>query len=388
MNTGCEFNNIYTDSDTDSDNSSINELVNNEKINNIMAYNGLNISVTSELLKNYNVEYEKKCDSEEEILNYKTRVTLTPFDTNYSDVWKLYKYQLSMMWTREEIDFIDDANDFKNLDKNTQKFIKSVLSFFASADSIVNLNIDEKLNKITVNEIKTCYGFQSMMEQIHSETYSEMLNNIISDEKEKELLFNGHLYNSGIKKMIEFGTQWTVSNRRIGYILIAYCIFEGLFFSGAFAAIYWLKNIVSENKMKGLIHSNNFIARDESLHTFCGYIVYSKLKHKINYNDVVIMIKEAMTIVKEFYKESIDVNLIGISYESMSEYLESIADRIVINLGYKEIYGTKIPDNFSFMNNIGIFNKTNFFENRSTDYQTAYNNQDNIDWQFKILTDF
>ncbi len=343
----------------------------------------------SSLLNDFNPDDEQMKDDQEEILNPKLyRYTIKPIDPKYQILWDLYKKQHQSHWTPEEVDFADDKHDFNKLDANVQHFIKMVLAFFAGADTIVNINIKENFSKITIKEAEVAYGFQQMMENIHGEVYAEMLINIIEDQKERDDLINAFKNVESIKNMINWATAWTNGKRRIAFSIMAFTIFEGLMFSGAFASIYWLKKTVGEGKMKGLVQSNNLIAKDEGMHTNFGCIIYDFVINKLTNDEAKTMMNEAVEIAKQFTKDAIRVDLIGMNPRLMNNYLEYVADRLMVYLGYEKIYGTVIPESFEFMESIGFLNKDNFFERRPTEYQLSYNSQNKGDWQFKILNDF
>ena len=184
--------------------------------------------------------------------------------------------------------------------------------------------------------------------------------------------------------MIEWAQKWIDSDRRIGFSIVAFTIFEGIMFSGAFAAIYWLKKMLGEDKMKGLTQSNNLIAKDEGMHTNFGCVMYDYVKHRLSQEEISVMMIDAVDIAKTFTRDAIRVDLIGMNVIMMSAYLEYVADRLLVYLGHEKIYNTPIPDQFQFMDTIGFLNKDNFFERRSTEYQKAYNNNNRADWKFKI----
>lgn len=343
--------------------------------------------VYSKLLDDYDLEKEKAMDCEEEILKESNfRFAIKPIDPKYQIIWDLYKKQHSSRWSAEEIDFSKDGFDFLNLDKNIQHFIKMILAFFAGADSIVNINIKEKFFKITVKEIEVAYGFQLMMENIHGEVYADMLINIIQDKNEINRLINAFKTVKSIRMMMGWAKKWIDTERRMAFSVMAFSIFEGLMFSGAFAAIYWLKKAVGDDKMKGLIQSNNLIAKDEGMHTNFGCIVYDYIVHKLSVGEAKIMMTEATDIAKIFVKDAIRVDLIGMNVKLMEDYLEYVADRLMVCLGYEKIYNTQMPNCFEFMKTIGFLNKDNFFERRPTEYQTAYNkNNSATNWNFRII---
>jgi ribonucleoside-diphosphate reductase subunit M2 len=345
-------------------------------------------NIKSKLLHEFDREDDIAKDSEEILLNEdNNRLVLKPINPQFRPIWKLYKTQEAAHWTAESVDISKDKYDFEKLDPNIQEFIKMVLAFFAGADTIVNINIAENFSRIQVKEAIVMYDFQTMMENVHSEVYSDMLTGIISDTNERNVLVNAFKNVASIKRMFEWAEEWTNSDRRIGFSIMAFTIFEGLFFSSAFASIYWLKNHIGKNEMQGFIKSNEYIARDEGLHTNGGCMVYSYVKHKLSKDEAKLMMDEAVNIAKQFNKDAIKVKLIGMNESIMSDYIEYVADRLMVYLGYEKIYNTEIPAALSFMKNIGINNKNNFFEGRTTDYQKA-RTADNADHEFKILSEY
>lgn len=351
-------------------------------------------------LDSYDPIEEAKKDSEEEILNdSNSRLAILPNDPKYLILWELHKKQREAIWFPDEIDFSNDRHDFMQLiatndetslehGKNVQHFIKMILAFFAGADSIVNINIKKKLSKITIKEAEVAYAFQQMMENIHGEVYANMLIDIISDPIERDELINAFKNVDSIKKMIDWGKKWIESDRRIGFSLVAFAIFEGLMFSGAFAAIYWLKKIVGESRMKGLMQSNNLIAKDEGMHTNFGCAMYNFVQHRLTKEEFEALMIDAVDISKNFVQDAIRIDMIGMSVELMSAYLEYTADRLCVFMGYDKIYNTQNPDAFQFMDAIGFSNKDNFFERRPTEYQKSYNSKNKADWKFKIIDNY
>lgn len=340
----------------------------------------------SSLLTDFDVEMERKMDADEELLDpANDRLVLKPINHKFKVVWELYKKQAEAFWTPEKIDFSRDKYDFRKLSKNIQTFIKKVLAFFAGADSIVNANIQKQFSKITVKEANVAYTFQEMMENIHSEVYSDMLDNIITNPKEKEELINAFKTVESIRDMIGWGQAWIESDRRIGFSIMAFTIFEGLMFSSAFAAIYWLKHQLPDDKMQGLIGSNEFIARDEGMHTNFGCLMYDYVIHRLTVDEAQTMMSEAVDIAKKFIQDALPIRLIGMNESLMGQYLEYVADRLMVYLGYEKLYDSKIPEAFAFMEQIGVLNKNNFFERRTSEYQMAHNKDNTADWQFRIL---
>jgi len=318
---------------------------------------------------NTDTNYQKKdymydeLNIQEPLLLEEQRLCLAPI--KHPDIWNLYKKQLDSFWTREEIDLSKDYNDFKKLDKNTQYFIKYILAFFATSDGSVFLNLMENFTKeVKIMEAQICYQFQGMMEAIHSEVYSLMIEELIKDENEKLNLFNAINTIPCIKKKANWAQIWGNSKTIFAQRLIAFSIVEGIFFSGSFCAIYWLKQ---KNILPGLTQSNEFIARDEAQHCEYACLLYSKIINKIPEEIVKRMITDAVKIEKEFIIESLPCKLIGMNSVLMSQYIEFIADKLSRNLGYSKIYNVSNP--FPFMENINLNLKSNFFETRTTTYQ-------------------
>ena len=343
-----------------------------------------NIENTSETKIEYDelgeIIYNKK---DEPILNPdKRRFTILPIE--YPDIWEMYNKQLAAFWKAEEIDFSKDYLDFKKLDENERKFIKMTLAFFASSDGIVNFNLRERfLNDVQIMEAQVAYTFQMMMENIHGLVYSKMLDNLVKNLKEKEELFNAIQTIPVVKKMADWAFKWIESSKSFSYRVIAFAIIEGIFFSGSFASIFWIKKYRSQGKLflSGLIKSNEFIARDEGMHTDFACLLYSKLKYKLKQTTINPIMEEAVQISQEFMTESISCKFIGMNVDAMNQYIEYVADRLLVALGYSKIYNKTNP--FPFMETIGMQGKTNFFESRPTEYQQAL-----LDREFEICEDF
>lgn len=308
----------------------------------------------------------------EPLLDSKNR-KFTLFPIVYHDLWQLYKTQLSAFWKAEEIDFSRDRDDFSELSADEQHFIKRILGFFAASDGLVNFNLAQRfLNELVPMEAQVCYGFQMMMENIHSESYSIMLENLVSDREERNMLFRSIETVDSIRKISEWALKWIESDRPFAFRVIAFCVVEGVLFSGAFASIFWLKRFKSSGKLflNGLIKSNEFIARDEGLHVQFGVTIYHHLQHRLTYKEVCSVIDEGVEICREFYTDALPVTLLGMKCQSMMDYIQYVADRLLVDLGYEKLYKTSNP--FSFMETIGMTSKTNFFESRPTEYQSAH----------------
>lgn len=317
------------------------------------------------------------------------RFTIKPISSKYEIFWKLYKKQQECYWTAEEIDFSKDFDDFVNLSPDEQHFVKMVLAFFAASDGIVNFNLRERfLCEIKVTEAQVAYGFQLMMENIHGEVYSDMLNNIVKDPEERKKLFNAIEEVESVKRISDWAINWVKSKDSLAHRIVAFAILEGIFFSGAFAAIFWLKKQRGQGKlfMEGFIKSNRFIARDEGLHVLFATALYSFVVHRVPEDEVRKMFIDANEISKMFVEGAIKCQLIGMSIDSMTQYINYISDRLLVMLGYEKIYNAQNP--YDFMETIGMLAKDNFFENRPDSYQKAHNEENNLKWEFKRLPVF
>ena len=292
----------------------------------------------------------------------------TLFPIHNHQIWEMYKKSVASFWTPEEIDFSKDREQWNTLSNDERTFIKSVLAFFAASDGIVSENLDINFTQgIDVREVKCFYRFQNMIEDIHSETYSLMIETFITDPTEKANALNAINTMPCVKKKADWSIKWTQSSTAaLPTKIFAFVIVEGLFFSGAFASIYWLKG---RNLMPGLTFSNELISRDEGMHTDFAVLLYSMLEHKLSVDMITTLIREAVEIEKEFIIESIPCALIGMNSKLMGEYIEFVADRLVQQLGYPKIFKTANP--FDFMELISITGKTNFFERRVGEYSLS-----------------
>lgn len=306
-------------------------------------------------------------EAEELLSDSKNRFVLFPI--KYDNIWKMYKTAVSTFWVPNEVDLTKDLDDWNNvLNDNEKHFIKNVLAFFSSSDSIVNENLAARfLNEVQVPEAKAFYGFQIAIEVIHQEMYSLMIDTYVKDTQEKQKLFDSIFTVPTIKKKAEWALKW-ISDRESDFAkrLIAFAIVEGIFFSSAFASIYWLKE---RGLMPGLCLSNEFISRDEGLHCEFAILLYGYIKNKLPQETVHEIVKEAAEIECEFVKDSLKVKLIGMNQDLMCDYVRFCSDRLVQQLGYDKIYDAKNP--FPFMERIGLSNKTNFFEHYVSDYSKA-----------------
>ena len=290
------------------------------------------------------------------------------FPIEHHDLWNLYKQQEACFWTAEEIDLSQDTSDWENkLNKDEQHFIKHVLAFFAASDGIVNENIAMNfVNEVQYTEAKMFYGFQIMMENIHSETYSLLIDTYIKDKEEQLHLFHAIDTIPAIMKKAEWAVKW-ISSESFTERLIAFAAVEGIFFSGSFCSIFWLKK---RGLMPGLTFSNELISRDEGMH--CDYACHlynNHIEKKLSDKKIKEIICGALEIEKEFITEALPVRLIGMNSDLMAQYLEFVTDRLLVSLGVGKVYNATNP--FDFMENIAIQGKTNFFEKRVAEYQKA-----------------
>lgn len=303
---------------------------------------------------------------------------LALFPIEFKDIWTMYEQEKSSYWVDNEIDLTEDVNDWQKLNDNERYFIKHILAFFAGSDFIVNENLEGEdfLEKITIPELKMFYKYQEMMEDIHTQAYAKLIETFIKDEQEKKILLNAIETIPVIKEKADWARRWIKEGSVIERI-IAFSIVEGIFFSGSFCAIFWLK---SRGIMPGLTYSNELISRDEGLHRDMACIVYQNyIYNKLPVETVKQIIKEAVNIEKKFICESLPVKLIGMNNDLMSQYIEFVSDHLALNLINEKIYNTTNP--FSWMNLISIPSKTNFFEKRVSEYakQTVLNNNDEDD---------
>ena len=290
------------------------------------------------------------------------------FPIQHQDLWEWYKKQEASFWTAEEIDLHQDPVHWREkLNDDERYFIKHILAFFAASDGIVNENLAENfVNEVQYTEAKFFYGFQIMMENIHSETYSLLIDTYVDDEAEKDKLFKAIENFPAIKKKADWALKW-IESPSFAERLIAFAAVEGIFFSGAFCSIFWLKK---RGLMPGLTFSNELISRDEGLH--CDYAVHLHNNHmvnKVSQERIKEIIIDALNIEREFITESLPVNLIGMNAKLMTQYLEFVADRLLVELGCEKEYGSTNP--FDFMDMINLQGKTNFFEKRVGEYQKA-----------------
>ncbi|KAK0404109.1 hypothetical protein QR680_017293 [Steinernema hermaphroditum] len=285
---------------------------------------------------------------------------------NYPDVLSFYKKAVASFWTVEEIDLGKDLSHWNNLNTDEQFFISRVLAFFAASDGIVNENLVERFTQeVKMPEALSFYSFQIAVEGIHSEMYSKMIEAYVTDPRERNTLFNAIQEFPCIKKKADWALRWIGDkDASFGTRVIAFAAVEGIFFSGSFAAIFWLKK---RGLMPGLTHSNELISRDEGLHRDFACLMYKYLESKPSQQQVYAIVREAVQIEQEYLTEALPVDMIGMNCRLMSQYIEYVADHLLSELGLDKIYNVKNP--FDFMENISIEGKTNFFEKRVSEYQ-------------------
>lgn len=290
------------------------------------------------------------------------------FPIKHDDIWRMYKKAEASFWTAEEIDLASDIVDWeRKLNKDEKHFISHVLAFFAASDGIVNENLATRfMNEVQVPEARCFYGFQIAIENIHSETYSLLIDTYIKDNSEKARLFRAIDTVPCVKKKAEWALRWINNTESFAERLVAFAAVEGIFFSGSFCAIFWLKK---RGLMPGLCFSNELISRDEGLHCDFACLLYKKLVNKLDYTTIRSIICNAVAVETEFVSEALPVNLIGMNAALMVQYIEFVADRLVQSLGYPKIYNSTNP--FDWMELISLQRKTNFFENRVSEYQKS-----------------
>ena len=299
------------------------------------------------------------------------------FPLQDQEIWQHYKKMEDCFWRTEEIDLSKDLIHWKNLKDDEKHFIKMVLAFFAASDGIVLENLGQRfMNEVQLPEAKAAYGFQMMMENIHSETYSLLIDTYINNSDEKLKLFRAIDNFECIKKKADWAIKW-INDKRSSFAtrLVAFACIEGIFFSGSFCAIYWLKK---RGIMPGLTFSNELISRDEGMHTDFAVCLFHKLLKKPKKVKIHELFKEAVDIEKEFICDALPCKLIGMNKELMSQYIEFVADRLLLQLGYPKLYNVSCP--FDFMEMISLEGKTNFFEKRVGDYSLSSGQKSEADF--------
>ncbi len=303
---------------------------------------------------------------EQEILLKENKDRFVILPINYPLIWEKYKQHEASFWTAEEIDLSGDMKDWNGLNDGERHFISHVLAFFAASDGIVNENLAVNfMSEVQLPEARCFYGFQIMMENIHSETYALLIDTYIKDPKEKDRLFHAIDTVPAVKKKAEWALRW-IENGTFAERLVAFAAVEGIFFSGSFCSIFWMKK---RGLMPGLTFSNELISRDEGLHCEFACLLYSMLKNKLTEEQVHSIIGNAVEIEKEFITDALPVDLIGMNAKLMQQYIEFVADRWLVELGYTKLFNATNP--FDFMELISLQGKTNFFEKRVGEYQKS-----------------
>ncbi len=306
------------------------------------------------------------------------------FPIKHKEIWEMYKQHVQAFWVAEEIDLSQDQVHWEKLNDDERHFIKHVLAFFAASDGIVNENLVVNfMQDVTIPEARCFYGFQIAMENIHSETYSLLIDTYIKNDAEKTKLFNAIETLDCVKKKANWALKWIESAPSFAHRLVAFCAVEGIFFSGSFCSIFWLKE---RGLMPGLGHSNELISRDEGLHCQFACLLYSMLENKLSQEDIYSIICDAVECEKDFVRDSIPVALIGMNADLMCQYIEFVADRWIQSLGYPKVYNATNP--FPFMESISMEGKTNFFERRVSEYKKAGVGIKKEEQQFGFTTDF
>ena len=313
----------------------------------------------------------------EQILTDDNRFVMFPI--KHDDIWQMYKKALESFWRAEEVDLSKDLKDWDSLSSDEKHFISMILAFFAASDGIVLENLGVRfMTDVKCSEARAFYGFQIAMENIHSEMYSLLIDTYIKKKEEKETLFNAVSHFKCIEDKANWAMKWINSERdSFAERLVAFAAVEGIFFSGSFCSIYWLKK---RGLMPGLTFSNELISRDEALHTEFAVMLYSKLENKLSQKRIYEIILEAVDIEKSFITDALPCRLIGMNDKLMKQYIEFVADRLLIQLGYEKYY--KSPNPFSFMELISLEGKTNFFEKRVGEYALATKTKKNDAFSF------
>lgn len=323
--------------------------------------------------------------SSQEILLSEDEKRFVIFPIKQDAFWDMYKKAQANFWTAEELDLTKDLKDYVELSDDEKHFLNSVLAFFAASDGIVNENLVERFcNEVQLLEAKFFYGFQIAIENIHSETYSLLIDTYIKDLTLKNKLLNAVETIPSVKKKADWALKWIGDKSDFSKRVIAFACVEGIFFSGAFCSIFWLKK---RGLMPGLCHSNELISRDEGLHTEFAVLIHHTLQNKCSDDDIYSIVKEAVAIEKEFITESLPCKLIGMNNDLMAQYIEYVADRLLLMLKLNKIYNSDNP--FDWMEAISIQGKTNFFEKRVGEYSNAANpKSDSNDNIFELDEDF
>jgi ribonucleoside-diphosphate reductase beta chain len=306
------------------------------------------------------------------------------FPIRHNEIWKMYKQAVACFWVTEEIDLSQDLTDWAKLTPSEQHFVKHVLAFFAASDGIVNENLVLNfMQEVTIPEARCFYGFQLAIENIHAETYSLLIDTYIKDTAEKSYLFNALETVPCVKRKADWALRWIENAPTFAHRLVAFAAVEGIFFSGSFCAVFWLKK---RGLMPGLGYSNELISRDEGMHTDFACLLFSMLNNKPSAEEIGSIISDAVTIEKEFVSDALPVNLIGMNAEMMCQYIEFVADRLLESLGQPKVYNVGNP--FPWMELISLQGKTNFFEKKVAEYQKSGVMAQKESQVFSLNTDF
>jgi ribonucleoside-diphosphate reductase beta chain len=319
----------------------------------------------------------------DEILLKENKDRFVLFPIKYDEIWAMYKQAENSFWTAEEVDLSADLKDWEKLNEGEKHFVTNVLAFFAASDGIVNENLAvNMMNAVQLPEARCFYGFQIMMENIHSEMYSLLIDTYVKDNNEKSRLFNAIETVPCVKKKADWALRW-IENGTFAERLVAFAAVEGIFFSGSFCSIFWLKK---RGLMPGLATSNEFISRDEGLHCDFACLLYGMLKNQLSLSDVNEMIVDAVKIEQEFVTDALPVDLIGMNARLMAQYIEFVADRLLVSLGCPKHFNSENP--FDFMEAISLEGKTNFFEKRVSEYTKAGVGKTQEEQEVKFDEDF
>ena len=319
----------------------------------------------------------------DEILLKENKDRFVLFPIKYDEIWAMYKQAENSFWTAEEVDLSADLKDWEKLNEGEKHFVTNVLAFFAASDGIVNENLAvNMMNAVQLPEARCFYGFQIMMENIHSEMYSLLIDTYVKDNNEKSRLFNAIETVPCVKKKADWALRW-IENGTFAERLVAFAAVEGIFFSGSFCSIFWLKK---RGLMPGLATSNEFISRDEGLHCDFACLLYSMLKNQLPQENINKMIVDAVKIEQEFVTDALPVDLIGMNARLMAQYIEFVADRLLVSLGCPKHFNSENP--FDFMEAISLEGKTNFFEKRVSEYTKAGVGKTQEEQEVKFDEDF
>jgi ribonucleotide reductase beta subunit family protein with ferritin-like domain len=312
------------------------------------------------------------------------RYTLFPISSDEQDLYKLYKKAVASFWTTEEIDFSKDKEDWDKLTDNEQHFIKHILAFFAGSDGVVQENLATRFQKEVQSPVaRLFYGFQNAMEGVHSETYSLLIDQYVKDKDEQMKYFRAIDGIPAIRKKAQWAIKWIESPSDYATRLVGFACVEGIFFSGSFCAIYWLKK---RGLLPGLTFSNELISRDEGLHTEFAVAMYHKLQNKLDVSEIITIVTSAVACETDFICQALPCSLIGMNSRDMSQYIQFVADRLVVQLGYPKIYKASNP--FDFMDLISLEGKTNFFEKKVSEYSKPGVGMNARDMEIRCDADF